>query len=103
KKSLKITMHKFLTEDFDIYSFTQLLFHQVVFELLITELNDTLKDGFNELSYSKIKEMVSLLTIKIMNQKIYNKINLFVDNKITLEQILENIMTETTNAAFGDF
>jgi len=103
KKSLKIVMYKFLDKEFDAYSFTQILFHQVVYELLLTELNDTLKDGFDELSYPKIKEMVNLLTSKIMNQNMHEKINLFVDKKISLEEILDSIITETSNAEFGDF
>lgn len=102
-KSLRIVMVNFIKTEFDIYSFTQLLFHQIIYQLLSKELNDTLKDGFDQLEYDAIGQMVNSLTSKIMNQSMYNSINLFIDKKVSLEQVLNEITTQTSEAHFGEF
>src|SRR5690625_3857343 len=56
EKSLKIVMCKFFEDEFVIYSFAQLLFYQIVYELLFAELFDTLKDTFEQIPYNQIEE-----------------------------------------------
>lgn len=103
KKSLKIVMVNFIGVEFNIYAFTQLLFHQIIYQLLSKELNDTLKDGFDQLEYSAIEKMVDSLTSKIMNQGMYDYINSFIDKKVSLEMVLNEITTQTSEAHFGEF
>jgi hypothetical protein len=104
EKSLKIVMTKLLGEEsFDVYIFSQLLFYQVVYQLLINELYETLKDSYVELSYSQISEMVTSLTDNIMNTNVYSKINEFVERKIAFNDLLEIIINATNNAEFGEF
>ena len=104
QKSLKIVMTKLLNQDTeDPYIFAQLLFFQVTYELLEKELYETLKDSYEDLSYPKIKEMVSILSNKIMNDDVYQRVNDFVDKKISLTLLLDVITSATDNAEFGEF
>ncbi|MGY0694088.1 hypothetical protein ACW2QC_15120 [Virgibacillus sp. FSP13] len=104
EKSLKIVMTKLLDQDsYDVYVFSQLLFYQVVHNLLLKELQETLKDSYEELSYSQIREMVTSLTDKIMDTEVYTVINDFVDRKITFNNLLEIITSATNKADFGEF
>lgn len=104
EKSLKIVMTKLLDQDlYDVYVFSQLLFYQVVHNLLLKELQETLKDSYEELSYSQIREMVTSLTDEIMNTEVYTVINDFVDRKIAFNKLLEIITSATNKADFGEF
>lgn len=104
EKAFKIVMGKFLeVEEFDVYSFAQLLFFEIVYQILLSELNDNIKDIFEELEYNKIQNMVKNVTNQIMNEKVYIKVNLFIDRKISLDDILKEITIHTSQASFGDF
>lgn len=104
EKALKIVMSQLLEEEsFDVYVFSQLLFYQVVYQLLLSELYETLKDSYEDLSYIQIKKMVSSLTDKIMNNEVCSKVNEFVDRKVSFSNLLEIITKATDNAEFGVF
>jgi len=104
QKSLRIVMTKLLNEDTeDSHISAQLLFYQVTYFLLEKELYETLKESYSSLSYIKIKEMVSSLSDRIMNNEVYDKINDFVDKKISLSQLLDIIIKATDDAKFGEF
>ncbi|MGG2054654.1 hypothetical protein ABFY48_09650 [Lysinibacillus pakistanensis] len=102
-KALKITMAKFIEVEFDSYSFAQLLFYEVVTQLLITDLQETMKDSYETLTYEEIKKMVSISADSIMNVAVYEKINDFVSKKCNVSDILELIHQRTSEALFGDF
>ncbi|WP_066303977.1 hypothetical protein [Bacillus sp. FJAT-29814] len=104
EKALKIVMTQLLEEEsFDVYVFSQLLFYQVVYQLLLSELYETLKDSYEDLSYIQIKKMVTSLTDKIMNNEVCSKVNDFVDRKVSFSNLLEVITKATDNAEFGVF
>lgn len=102
-KSFKITMAKFIKGDFDVYSFAQLLFYEVVSQLLLKDLQDTLKDSYEDLSYSSIQDMVASSTSCIMSEEVFDKINDFVNKRSTLSEVLTIIHSKTSEALFGDF
>lgn len=104
KSSLSIVMANISESDSeDPYIFAQLLFYQVINKLLEKELYETLKDSYEELPYDKIKAMVGTLTNRIMNEKVYQEINNFVDKKNSLSNLLDMITSATTDAEFGEF
>lgn len=104
EKALKIVMGKFLEiDDFDAYSFAQVLFYEVVYQILLSELNDNIKDIYEELDYSLIQNMVKNVTNQIMNTSVYSKVNSFIDREISLNEILDEIATQTSQASFGEF
>ncbi|ARK31366.1 hypothetical protein [Halalkalibacter krulwichiae] len=104
EKALKIVMGKFLeVDDFDAYSFAQVLFYEVVYQVLLGELNDNIKDIYEELDYNLIQNMVKNVTNQIMNTSVYSKVNSFIDRKISLNEILDEIATQTSQASFGEF
>lgn len=102
-KAFKIIMAKFIKKEFDIYSFAQLLFHEVISQLLRKDLQDTLKDSYENLTYNQIQEMVSSSTSRIMGPEIFEKINDFINKKCTLSEVLTMIHSKTSEALFGDF
>lgn len=102
-KAFKITMSKFIKKEFDLYSFAQLLFYEVISQLLRKDLQDTLKDSYENLTYSKIQEMVSSSTSRIMSSDVFEKINDFINKKCTLSEVLTMIHSKTSEALFGDF
>ncbi|MCM3549921.1 hypothetical protein M4D48_15190 [Alkalihalobacillus clausii] len=104
EKALKIVMCRFLKESqFELYSFAQLLFYEVVYQTLITDLHDNLKDIFEELEYNLIEKMVRQATNQIMNESVFRKVNLFIEKKISLNDVLSEIATQTSEAKFGEF
>jgi hypothetical protein len=104
EKSLKVVMCKFLEiEEFDAYSFAQVLFYEIVYQILIGELNDNIKDVYEDIDYDLIQEMVRNVADQIMNDTVYGKVNLFIDRKISLNEVLDEIATQTSKASFGEF
>lgn len=102
-KSLKITIAKFIEGEFDILVFAHQLFFEVVFQILISDLQETLKDSYEKLTYGDIKKMVTSSTECIINQTVYTKISDFVNNKASLPEVLELIHEQTSDALFGEF
>ncbi|WP_182200267.1 hypothetical protein [Paraliobacillus salinarum] len=104
EKALKIVMGHLIDDEFyNVYVFSQLLFYQVVYQLLLNDLYETLKDSYENLSYTQIEKMVSTLADKIMNTEVYSKVNEFVDRKLSFNNLLEVITKNTNNAEFGIF
>jgi hypothetical protein len=104
EKSLKIVMCKFLEkEQFDTYAFSQMLFYEIVYQILLGQLHDNIKDIYDEIDYKQIEGMVVNVTNQIMNTSVYSKVNQLVDRKITLTQVLEEIASQTSVASFGEF
>ncbi|CAM4019507.1 hypothetical protein [Mesobacillus zeae] len=104
EKSLKIVMCKFLEiEEFDVYSFAHHLFYEIIYQVLLGDLNDNIKDVFEDFNYDLIKKMVKNLTDQIMNDSVYEKVNLFIDRKLYLKDVLIHISKQTSNASFGEF
>ncbi|MGG4342379.1 hypothetical protein [Paenibacillus lautus] len=104
EKSLKIVMCEFLEHDeFDVYEFAQLLFYQIIYQVLLGDLNDNIKDIHEELDYELIQNMVKNAANQIMNDKVYTKVNLFIDRKVLLVDVLDEIIVQTSNASFGEF
>ncbi|MEK4069021.1 hypothetical protein [Peribacillus sp. FSL R5-0717] len=104
EKALKIVMCKFLeVDEFDVYSFAQILFYEIVFQILLGELNDNIKDIFEEIEYDLIQNMVRNATNQVMNVAVYEKVNLFIERKISLNEVLDEIAKQTSNASFGEF
>ncbi|SEB20899.1 hypothetical protein [Paenibacillus sp. 276b] len=104
EKSLKIVMCKFFEiDEFEIYEFAQVLFYEIVYQILLGELNDNIKDIYDELNYELIQKMVKNMTDRIMNNNVYDKVNEFIDRKISLRKVLNEISIQTTNASFGEF
>jgi hypothetical protein len=104
EKALKIVMGKFLEiDDFDAYSFAQVLFYEIIYQILLGELNDNIKDIYEDIEYEMIQKMVGNVANQIMNKSVYSKVNLFVDRKIPLIEILDEIASQTSEANFGEF
>ncbi|PFD96426.1 hypothetical protein COE15_07645 [Bacillus cereus] len=104
EKSLKIVMGKFLkVDDFDAYSFAQVLFYEIVYQILLGELIDNIKDIYEEIEYDLIQNMVKNVANQIMNKSVYSKVNLFIDRKISLTEISDEITIQTSQARFGEF
>lgn len=106
-KSLNIVLTKMLmrssNEEFDVYSFAQLLFYEIVKQLLVGQLTDNIKDKFKNMEYGNIESMIASATNKIINESVYAHINKFVDRKIGLNEVLNNIVAQTSNVKFGEF
>jgi predicted hydrolase (HD superfamily) len=104
EKALKIVMCKLLEiDEYDVYSFAQILFYEIVYQILLGELNDNIKDIYEEIEYELIQNMVRNVSNEIMNDTVYTKVNLFIDRKISLSQVLGEIANQTSRASFGDF
>ncbi|PEM44312.1 hypothetical protein [Bacillus toyonensis] len=104
EKALKIVMCKFLElEHFDTYTFAQTLFYEIIYQILLKELHDNIKDIYEEIEYNLIQKMVTNVANKIMNSVVYAKVNLFIDRKISLNDVLEEISKQTSTASFGEF
>jgi hypothetical protein len=104
EKALKIVMGKFLElEEFDTYSFAQVLFYEIVYQILLGELNDNFKDIFEEIDYGLIQNMIKNVADQIMNDTVYSKVNAFIDRKVSLNEVLDEIAIQTSHASFGEF
>jgi hypothetical protein len=104
EKSLKIVMSKVLGNDeFDIYTFAQLLFYEIIRQILIGQLTDNIKDTYEDISYDLIQGMVETATKQIVNNSVYTKVSLFIDKKISLNEVFDEIINQTSNASFGEF
>lgn len=104
EKAYKISMTKMLQEDeFDLYSFAQVLFYHLIQLILEKELYDTLRDLYEDFTYQDIEKWISRLTNQIMNDSIYKLVDEFVDKKLPLKKVLDKIVEETKNSSFGEF
>lgn len=105
ERALKIVMSLFLLSDkeFDVYSFAHLLFYEIIKQILLGGLRDNLKDIYEELPSKKIEKMVKNATDEIVNTAIHEKVNQFVDKKISLKNVLTEIIIQTSSATFGEF
>lgn len=104
EKAYKIAMTMCLQqEEFDVYTFAQLLFYHLVHQILLKDLHDTLKDLYTDLSYNEIDNLISNLTNQIVNDAVYPIVVNFVDRKVPMKMVLDRIIFETKNASFGEF
>lgn len=104
EKAYIIAMTKAIhMEEFDVYSFAQILFYHLINQILLKDLYDTLKDIYDDFSYDEIEKMTTNLTDQIMSTNVYNLVNEFVDKKISITKVLEQISKETDSASFGEF
>lgn len=70
---------------------------------MLGELNDNLKDIYEEIEYDLIQGMVKNVANQIMNNTVYTKVNLFIDRKVSLSEIIDEIAIQTSQASFGEF
>jgi hypothetical protein len=103
KKAFKLTMVKFIDEEFDTTIFAQMLFYKVIYLILEQELFDTLKDMYEYLTSKQIDSIVTTATDKIFTDAINHEIEKFIKKDISLSYVFEKITEQTSNVTFGEF
>lgn len=104
EKAYKIAMTACLeVEEFDINSFVHLLFYHLINQILKKDLYDTLKQLYDELPYSKINQIINDLTDQIINRSIYELVEQFINRKAHLKDVVNKIVSETSNTTLGEF
>lgn len=104
ERSFKITMTDCLkNEDLDINSFIKKLLFNVVKQILIGELHDTLKEVYDELDYEDIGLMVSNVSNKIVDNETQHKIEQYIAKELEFKQVLKSVVEAAKNVSFGEF
>lgn len=104
EKSFKITMAECVKDEIvDVESLVLKLLYNTIKQLLIGDLNDTLKIVYEDLSFDQIEKMAINVTEQIMNESIKSTVHEYLNKELSFEKILAKITEETNNVTFGEF
>lgn len=104
ERSFKITMTDCIkNDDLDLNNFVEKLLFNVVKQILIGELHDTLKEVYDELDYEDIGLMVNNVGNQVIDNETQNKIKQYIAKEIDFIQVLKTIVEAANNVSFGEF
>ncbi|MCS1393281.1 hypothetical protein ACM1TL_13175 [Lysinibacillus capsici] len=104
ERSFKITMTNFLkNEDLVLTSFIEKLLFNVVKQILIGELHDTLKEVYDELNYDDIELMVNNVSNQIIDNETQRKIDQYIAKDLEFSEVLKSVVEAAKNVTFGEF
>ncbi|MFW7186729.1 hypothetical protein [Lysinibacillus sp. BNK-21] len=104
ERSFKITMTNFLkNEDLVLTSFIEKLLFNVVKQILIGELHDTLKEVYDELNYDDIELMVNNVSNQIIDNETQRKIDQYIAKDLEFSEVLKFVVEAAKNVTFGEF
>ncbi|WP_107943254.1 hypothetical protein [Metasolibacillus fluoroglycofenilyticus] len=104
ERSFKITMTDCLkNEDLDLNSFIKKLLFNVIKQILIGELHDTLKEVYDELNYEDIGLMVNNVSNQIIDNETQRKIEQYIAKELEFKQVLKSVVEAAGNVSFGEF
>ncbi|WP_139993860.1 hypothetical protein [Kurthia sp. Dielmo] len=90
-------------EDLNLNNFIEKLLFNVVKQILIGELHDTLKEVYDELDYDDISSMVNNVANQVIDNETKNKIKQYIAKEIEFKQVLKTIVEAANNVSFGEF
>lgn len=104
ERSFKITMTDCLkNEELELNNFIKKLLFNVVKQILIGELHDTLKEVYDELDYQDIGSMVNNVANQVINNETQYKVEQYIAKEIEFKQVLKTIVEAANNVSFGEF
>lgn len=104
ERSFKITMTNCLKdEDLVLTSFIEKLLFNVVKQILIGELHDTLKEVYDELNYDDIELMVNNVSNQIIDNETQRKIDQYIAKDLEFSEVLKSVVEAAKNVTFGEF
>lgn len=104
ERSFKITMTNCLkNEDLVLTSFIKKLLFNVVKQILIGELHDTLKEVYDELNYDDIELMVNNVSNQIIDNETQRKIDQYIAKDLEFSEVLKSVVEAAKNVTFGEF
>jgi|GEM_PF-2372810 len=104
ERSFKVSMTDCLkNDDLEINIFIEKLLFNVVKQILIGELHDTLKEVYDELEYEDIEVMVSNVANQIMDNETQNRIGKYIGKEMEFKEVLKVVVEAAKNVTFGEF
>lgn len=104
ERSFKITMTDCLkNEDLDLTNFIKKLLFNVIKQILIGELHDTLKEVYDELDYEDIGSMVNNVANQVIDNETQHKIKQYIAKELEFKQVLKSVVEAANNVSFGEF
>ncbi|MGE7923365.1 hypothetical protein ACQKND_09280 [Viridibacillus arvi] len=104
ERCFKVTMTDCVkNDDLDINMFIKKLLYNVVKQILIGELHDTLKEIYDELGYEDIGVMVNNVSNQIMDNETQQKIKKYIAKEIDFKDVLKTVVEAAKNVTFGEF
>ncbi|MFJ7738067.1 hypothetical protein ACIQ2D_17260 [Lysinibacillus sp. NPDC097287] len=90
-------------EDLVLTSFIKKLLFNVVKQILIGELHDTLKEVYDELDYEDIGSMVNNVANQVINNETQRRIEQYIAKELEFKQVLKSVVEAAKNVSFGEF
>lgn len=104
ERSFKITITECLkNEDLNLNNFIEKLLFNVVKQILIGELHDTLKEVYDELDYEDIGAMVNNVANQVIDNETKHEIEKYLAKELPFRQVLKSVVEAANNVSFGEF
>lgn len=104
ERSFKITITECLkNEDLNLNNFIEKFLFNVVKQILIGELHDTLKEVYDELDYEDIGAMVNNVANQVIDNETKHEIEKYLAKELPFRQVLKSVVEAANNVSFGEF